>query len=134
MPNAHFDVQIIGRGGGHRRGRSSVAASAYRSGTVVSTLAAASMMLGSSAVASAAYRSGETLYDSQAEKTFDYRGKEDVLHTEILTPTDAPVWAADRQLLWNQVEVVERKRKDAQLARDVIAALPRELTTAQQIA
>jgi hypothetical protein len=135
MPNQHFDVQIISRSGGHRGGRSSVASSAYRSGTVVSALAAASMMLGSSAVASAAYRSGETLYDMQAEKTFDYRAKEDVLHTEIMTPTDAPVWASDRQMLWNQVEAVEKqKRKDAQLARDIIAALPRELNTEQQIA
>ncbi len=133
MPNPHFDVQIISRGGGHRSGRNAVASSAYRSGTVVSALAAASMMLGSSAVASASYRSGETLYDQRAEKTFDYRGKEDVIHTEILTPEHAPVWASERQMLWNQVEQVE-KRKDAQLARDIIAALPRELNHAQQIA
>lgn len=133
MPNPHFDVQIISRGGGHRGGRNAVASSAYRSGTVVSALAAASMMLGSSAVASASYRSGETLYDQRAEKTFDYRAKEDVIHTEILTPEQAPVWASDRQMLWNQVEQME-KRKDAQLARDIIAALPRELDHAQQIA
>jgi len=36
-------------------------------------------------------------------------------------------------MLWNQVEASER-RKDAQLARDIIAALPRELDTEQQIA
>lgn len=133
MPNPHFDVSIISRSGGHRGGRNTVASSAYRSGTVVSALAAASMMLGSSAVASASYRSGETLYDMRAEKTFDYRAKEDVVHTEIMTPEHAPVWASDRQMLWNQVEQVE-KRKDAQLARDIIAALPRELNHEQQIA
>jgi len=133
MPNPHFDVQIISRGGGHRGSRSSVASSAYRSGTVVSALAAASMMLGSSVVASASYRSGESLYDQRVEKTFDYRAKEDVIHTEILKPEHAPVWASDRQMLWNQVEQVE-KRKDAQLARDIIAALPRELNHAQQVA
>lgn len=133
MPNPHFDVSIISRSGGHRGGKSSVASSAYRSGTVVSALAAASMMLGSSAVASASYRSGEALYDQRVEKTFDYRGKEDVIHTEILTPEHAPVWASDRQMLWNQVEQIE-KRKDAQLARDIIAALPRELNSEQQIA
>ncbi len=91
------------------------------------------MMLGSSAVASASYRSGDTLYDMRAEKTFDYRGKEDVIHTEIMVPEHAPVWASERQMLWNQVEAVE-KRKDAQLARDIIAALPRELNREQQIA
>ncbi len=133
MPNAHFDVSIISRSGGHRGGQSSVASSAYRSGTVVSALAVASLMLGSSAVASASYRSGEVLYDQRAEKTFDYRGKEDVIHTEIIKPEHAPVWASDRQMLWNQVELVE-KRKDAQLARDIIAALPRELNAEQQIA
>lgn len=133
MPNAHFDVQIISRGGGHRGGRSSVASSAYRSGSVVSALAAASLMLGSSVVASASYRSGEALYDQRVEKTFDYRAKEDVIHTEIMTPEYAPVWASDRQMLWNRVEQIE-KRKDAQLARDIIAALPRELDRAQQIA
>lgn len=133
MPNQHFDVSIISRGGGHRGGKSSVASSAYRSGTVVSALAAASLMLGSSAVASASYRSGESLFDQRVEKTFDYSAKEDVIHTEIMTPEHAPVWASERQMLWNQVEAVE-KRKDAQLARDIIAALPRELNAEQQIA
>lgn len=132
MPNAHFDVQVISRGGGHRR-RSAVGASAYRSGTKVAALAVAGMLSTSSVVASAAYRSGETLYDQQADRVFDYTRKEDVLHQEILTPQNAPVWAADRQLLWNRVEASE-KRKDAQLARDIIAALPRELNTEQQIA
>jgi hypothetical protein len=133
MPNQHFDVSIISRGGGHRGGKSSVASSAYRSGTVVSALAAASLMMGSSAVASASYRSGESLFDQRVEKTFDYSAKEDVIHTEIMTPGHAPVWASERQMLWNQVEAVE-KRKDAQLARDIIAALPRELNAEQQIA
>jgi hypothetical protein len=137
MPNEFFDVRVISRGksgkGGQRGGRSSANAAAYRSGTVVSVLAAATMMMGHSVVASAAYRSGETLYDQHAQKTFDYRAKEDVIHTEIMTPEHAPVWASDRSFLWSQVEITE-KRKDAQLARDIIAALPRELNYEQQIA
>lgn len=85
-----------------------------------------------SVVASAAYRSGETLRDERAGKTFDYTSKEDVLHTEILTPAGVPAWAQDRQALWNQVEASE-KRKDARLARSIIAALPRELAMHQNV-
>lgn len=53
------------------------------------------------------------------------------MHSEISTPADAPAWASDRSQLWNKVESTE-KRKDAQLARDVDAALPRELDLEQQ--
>ena len=55
------------------------------------------------------------------------------MHSEIMTPADAPAWASDRQQLWNMVESTE-KRKDAQLARDIIAALPRELDLEQNTA
>lgn len=88
---------------------------------------------GSSAVASAAYRSGQTLFDERAEKRFDYQRRDGVMHTEIMTPDGAPAWASDRQRLWNTVEATE-KRKDAQLARDIIAALPRELNLEQNTA
>lgn len=86
---------------------------------------------GSSAVASAAYRSGETLYDDRAGKRFDYQHRDGVMHSEISTPDGAPAWTLDRSRLWNMVEQTE-KRKDAQLARDIIAALPRELDLDQQ--
>lgn len=84
-------------------------------------------------VAAAAYRSGEVLYDERAGKTFDYSRKEDVVHAEIMAPAGAPAWASDRATLWNKVEASE-KRKDAQLARNLIAALPRELDQAQNLA
>lgn len=87
---------------------------------------------GQSSVASAAYRSGSRLYDERAEKTFNYANRQQILHTEIMPSRQAPAWATDRAQLWNQVEAAET-RKDAQLARDVIAALPRELTLEQQI-
>lgn len=88
---------------------------------------------GQSVVAAAAYRSGETLYDGRVDKTFDYSRKEDVLHAEIMTPVGAPAWVKDRAALWNKVEAAE-KRKDAQLARSIIAALPRELDQEQNLA
>lgn len=87
---------------------------------------------GQSAIASAAYRSGDSLYDEREQKTFDYTRKQDILYKEILTPNGAPEWASDRQSLWNKVEAGE-KRKDAQLARSITFALPRELDTGQHI-
>jgi hypothetical protein len=125
MPNPHFDVQVISRGGG----KSVVASASYRSGTRI----AAKTPVMTSVVASASYRSGEKLHDARADKTFDYTRKEDVRHKEILAPPEAPAWVTDRETLWNQVEAGE-KRKDAQLARDIIAALPRELDADRQIA
>ena len=88
-----------------------------------------------SAIAAAAYRSGETLYDEQADQTYDYTRKEGVVHSEIMVPDNAPAWVTNlsRQALWNMVEANE-KRKDAQLARDVVVSLPRELNHEQQIA
>lgn len=116
--NLHFRVQVISRG----QGKSAPAASSYRSGTVVHAG-------GRSVVASASYRSGEVLHDERLGRTFDYTRKEDVLHSEILAPDGAPEWVRDRTKLWNGVEASE-KRKDARLARDIIAALPRGLDEA----
>ena len=87
---------------------------------------------GRSVVACAAYRAAEKLQDDRLGKTHDYARKKDVAHTEILLPPDAPAWMADRSLLWNHVEALE-KRKDAQLAREIQFSLPRELTLIQNI-
>lgn len=80
---------------------------------------------GRSIVAAAAYRSGSRLVDERTGAVHDYTRKS-VEHTEILAPAGSPDWVYDRQQLWNRVEAVE-KRKDAQLAREVEIALPREL-------
>ena len=88
---------------------------------------------GRSSVAAAAYRSGESLKDDRISQTFDYTRKQKVLHTEIITPENAPSWAEDRELLWNMAEHHE-KRKDAQTARDLEISLHRELTQEQNIA
>ena len=81
---------------------------------------------GASAVAGAAYRSGECLTDERTGEQHDYRQRDDLDGVEILTPRDAPEWAQDRARLWNTVEASER-RKDAQVAREVRVAIPREL-------
>ena len=86
---------------------------------------------GRSATAAAAYRSGEEIADERTGRTHDYTGKSDIYGSEILLPVGAPGWMGDRVSLWNEVERVE-KRKDAQLSREVMVALPAELTHAQK--
>lgn len=81
---------------------------------------------GRSAVAAAAYRSGEALLDERLGRIHDFSHKDDVIHCEVMLPHGAPEHLADRQTLWNEVEAVERRR-DAQLAREIEIALPREL-------
>lgn len=64
--------------------------------------------------------------------TYDYPHKGGVVHTEILLPDHAPAEYTDRAVLWNEVEKIE-KVKNAQLAREIEIALPRELTGEQSI-
>jgi Ti-type conjugative transfer relaxase TraA len=87
---------------------------------------------GSSAVASAAYRSGSRLRDKRLDRNHDFSGKRGVVHSEVMLAENAPQAWSDRERLWNDVEAFE-VRKDAQLAREVEFALPRELTKAQGI-
>jgi ATP-dependent exoDNAse (exonuclease V) alpha subunit len=87
---------------------------------------------GRSATASAAYRAAERIADERTGLAFDYRRKRGVVHTEIITPAGTPDWMNNRAQLWNAVEAAE-KRKDSQLAREIILALPYELTHAQRV-
>jgi ATP-dependent exoDNAse (exonuclease V) alpha subunit len=87
---------------------------------------------GRSATASAAYRAAERIEDARTGICFDYTRYRGVLHSEILTPAGTPEWMRDRAQLWNAVEAVE-KRKDAQLARDLVLSLPHELTHDQRL-
>ncbi|WP_316213471.1 MULTISPECIES: Ti-type conjugative transfer relaxase TraA [unclassified Bradyrhizobium] len=87
---------------------------------------------GSSAVASAAYRSASRLRDERLDRAHDFSGKRGLVHSEVLLPEGTPEQWSDRERLWNDVEAFE-VRKDAQLAREVEFALPRELTQARGI-
>jgi Ti-type conjugative transfer relaxase TraA len=87
---------------------------------------------GASAVASAAYRSGLRLRDERLDRAQDFSAKRGVVHSEVMLPENAPEAWRDRERLWNDVEAFEI-RKDAQLAREVEFALPREMTQAQGI-
>ena len=86
---------------------------------------------GKSAVAAAAYRSGEKLTNEWDGITHDYTRKGGVVHTEIMLPPHAPPSFSDRSTLWNSVELYE-KAGNAQLAREIDAALPIELSREEQ--
>jgi Ti-type conjugative transfer relaxase TraA len=88
---------------------------------------------GSSALAAAAYRSASRLYDQRLDRHHDFSNKAGVVHSEVLLPDGAPEEWSDRENLWNDVEAVE-KRMDAQLAREIEFAIPRELSKEDGIA
>lgn len=81
---------------------------------------------GRGAVAAAAYRAGQKLSDEQFGLMQDFTHK-GVVFEEILLPEHAPARLKDRETLWNEVERIE-KRSDAQLAREINIAFPREMT------
>lgn len=91
---------------------------------------------GKSAISAAAYRSGGKLTDYKDGKTYDYSRKSGVDYSVILSPIPAVgknAWLKNRSDLWNLVEAGE-KRVDAQLAREVTIAIPKELKREDQIA
>ena len=87
---------------------------------------------GRSAVAAAAYRSADRLHDERLDRDHDFTNKSGVVHSEVLLPDNAPNEWRDRERLWNDVEAFE-KRKDAQLAREIEFAIPREMNQQQGI-
>ncbi|OWQ92453.1 Ti-type conjugative transfer relaxase TraA [Sphingopyxis witflariensis] len=87
---------------------------------------------GRSAVAAAAYRSAERLHDERLDRAHDFTNKSGVVHSEVMLPADSRTEWGNREQLWNDIEAAER-RKDAQLAREVEFAIPRELNQAQGI-
>jgi len=87
---------------------------------------------GRSAVAAAAYRSASRLNDERLDRAHDFTNKSGVVHSEVMLPEGAPAHLGDREKLWNAVEVAE-VRKDAQLAREIEFAIPREMDLAEGI-
>lgn len=87
---------------------------------------------GKSAVAASAYRSGEKIKNEYDGIVHDFTRKGGIAHTEILLPQNAPQKFSDRGTLWNSVEKIE-KSKNSQLAREIEVALPKELDREKQI-
>lgn len=91
---------------------------------------------GRNVIAAAAYRAGEQLRDSmdftsKKTKVHDYRRRRGVVASGVVLPADAPAALSDRQTLWNTVERHE-KRKDSRVAREVLIALPHELSAEER--
>ena len=90
---------------------------------------------GGSAVRQACYNARLAMVSERTGERFDWRRKGHTLeHHEILLPPGCPDRLADLSALWNAAEAAE-KRKDAQVAREVILALPadREITRAHRL-
>lgn len=87
---------------------------------------------GKSAVAASAYRSGEKIKNEYDGIVHDFTRKGGIAHTEILLPQNAPQEFVNRSVLWNSVEKIE-KSKNSQLAREIEVALPKELDRKKQI-
>jgi ATP-dependent exoDNAse (exonuclease V) alpha subunit len=91
---------------------------------------------GSNAPSAAAYRAGDRIRDERSGRIYDHTGRQDVLHKEIILPSqfaDAPMdWARNRATLWNAVEAAE-KRKNSRVAREYTVALPVELNADQRL-
>ena len=84
-------------------------------------------------MATAAYYAGEKLYSEyDHEWKHPHSNPERVVFHEVLLPANAPEEYADTQSLWNAVDAAE-KRADAQTARRMIIALPKELTREQNL-
>lgn len=88
---------------------------------------------GQSVVSSAAYISGSKLHDDYYGENPDYTRKGGVLYTEIILPEHVPDRFSDRELLWNEVETVEKHPK-AQLAYSFDIALQNELSFEENLA
>lgn len=106
----HLHLQTIGRD----KGRSAIAAAAYRAGCVLSGVVV------------------DRDTGISQSITFDYSQKGHVLHSEILAPAHAPEWIYDRQALWTAVETISI-RKDARFAREIDVAIPIEFDQEQAI-
>ena len=80
---------------------------------------------GQSAVEKASYISRSVLVSEFDGKTYRPKYHEDLVHSEITLPPNAPKEYADRATLWNAVELSEKGQK-SQLARMLKASLPNE--------
>ena len=78
---------------------------------------------GGSAVRSAAYNGREVIEAERTGEVFYFRHRDAPEHHEILLPEGAAARFAQAGVLWNAAEAAER-RKDAQVAREIVLALP----------
>ena len=87
---------------------------------------------GRSAVAAAAYRSCTFLHDERVDIQHDYRKKGGHVSTELFGVEGLKLGMADIGTLWNAAEKAE-KRKDSAVARELMVPLPHEWTDEQRL-
>ncbi|MCF2657334.1 MobA/MobL family protein [Lacrimispora saccharolytica] len=80
---------------------------------------------GHSAVEQSSYISREKMYCEYDGQTYYPKYVEDLVHTEVMLPENAPAEYLDPKFLWNAVENAE-KSSNAQLARTFRVELPNE--------
>jgi hypothetical protein len=80
---------------------------------------------GHSAVEQSSYISRTTMYCEYDGQTYYPKYSEDLVHSEVMLPDNAPTEYQDAKTLWNAVENVE-KGANAQLARTYRVSLPNE--------
>ena len=94
---------------------------------------------GRNAILAAAYRAGEKLEDltdffTGEKRVHDYTRRDGVVANGLILPESTPPdLATSRQALWNAQERAET-RKNSRVAREVIIALPHELSDAARLA
>jgi Ti-type conjugative transfer relaxase TraA len=86
---------------------------------------------GRSIVAAAAYRGGEKLIDESTGAVHDFRRRKGVLEAFIVVPEGAPAWATDRERLWNEANRADQ-RANGRIATELELALPHELNADQR--
>jgi hypothetical protein len=78
---------------------------------------------GGNAVRSAAYNARDAIQAERTGEVFYFRHRDAPDHHAVLLPTGAADRFTDSAVLWNAAEAAE-KRKDAQVAREIVLALP----------
>ena len=87
---------------------------------------------GRSSVAASAYRSASRQIDERTGEISDYTRKAGVERSALFAPEDAPEWALDRSQLWNAVEQKEN-RKNSMVARELEIGFPAEFNQQQRL-
>ncbi len=92
------------------------------------------------AISAASYRSCSNLTHTFTDqstgitftKEYDYSTKEGLAFSAIMARDDAPDWVFNRNSLWQRIEEIE-SRVNSELAKEMVIALPAELSAEQNI-
>lgn len=98
---------------------------------------------GRSAVGAAAYRHRSSMKNRATGKTFNYTGSKDLVHSEFVAPEKTPLWFRNlidgrtsekaSEAFWSKIER-ENRRANSTFAKEIVIALPNELSREQNIA